>query len=269
MAAMQSYTRSGVSQFRRHECKYVITEDLAAKVRASMRPFVDPDPHTAGSPDGAYDIASLYLDAPDLKLFWESQEGLCRRVKLRIRYYHEVDSAFLEIKRRRDRLVLKGRARLPRAAIAVILAGGCPDVSGLRGDQRACYEEFTGHMDRWMARPAVWVRYRREAYVGAYHPGVRVTMDRRLVCAPADEMRGDPDFSDDFGRWRSVEERRVVLELKFDNSYPSWMARLVRRFELQRRSYSKYCRSVCRGLDPEVLSPIDAWSVPRTMKGAS
>ena len=67
------------ARFRRYECKYLIPESLAVEIRRYIRPFVDVDPHAADSADRSYDITSLYLDAPDLKLFWESQEGVKER----------------------------------------------------------------------------------------------------------------------------------------------------------------------------------------------
>lgn len=234
------------TRFRRYECKYVISEATAMDIRAYARPYVDPDPYTAASPDHSYDINSLYLDSPDLRLFSETQEGQLNRIKLRIRTYDDAEESpvFLEIKRRFNSQVLKGRARISRADMAFILAGGAPDTSALPGDQRACHEEFVGWMARLIAQPVVWVRYRREAYVGFYNRDIRITMDRALACAPTDNTAGPGQVLS----WLPVESRRVVLEVKFDESYPDWVARLVQRFRLEKRSYSKYGRSVLRGM---------------------
>lgn len=248
------------ARFRRYECKYVIPESMTEEIRHYIRPFVDVDPHAAGSPDRSYDINSLYLDAPDLKLFWESQEGVLNRIKLRIRSYCECEDApmFLEIKRRHNRLVLKGRARLERSAVAVMLAGGAPDTSGLRGEERACYDEFVGWVARWITQPVIWVRYRREAFVGAMNPGIRITMDRNLSCVPATGMNGIRPAPS----WRPLESRRVVLELKFNRAFPDWMGGLVKHFCLKQRSYSKYANAVRRGLDDWLLPPDEAWALP-------
>jgi len=233
-------------RLRRYECKYLVSEALARDIARSIRPFMDVDPHAAGSADCSYEIASVYLDAPDLRLFRETQEGLKKRIKLRIRRYSECDDApaFVEIKRRYDRLVLKGRARLGKDAVAAMLSGGVPDTSALAGGELACFEEFMAWVARWIAQPVVWVRYRREAYVGAQDPDVRITLDRDLVCAPSEGVSCRlPDCD-----WHSLEAGGVVLELKFTGSYPSWMSRLVQRFDLRQRSYSKYCNAVLHGL---------------------
>ena len=248
------------TRFRRYECKYVVAENIAERIRGAISPYVVPDPHAAASPDHSYDITSLYLDSPDLRLFRETEDGVANRIKLRIRSYGEAGDTpvFLEIKRRCNRLVLKARARIPRAMVASILAGRAPGPVFRELDQGACYDEFLGWVARWFAQPTMWVTYRREAYVGTYNDDVRITMDRRLRCAPAVGQPGAVRTSD----WRPIETRLVVLELKFDESYPDWMARLVQRFQLDRRSYSKYGNAVRCGLDPWLLSTASALLLP-------
>ncbi|MBK7701785.1 MAG: polyphosphate polymerase domain-containing protein [bacterium] len=239
------------TRFRRYECKYLIGEDQAAGIRAFARPYVVPDPHAAASPDLSYDITSLYLDAPDLRLYRETVEGQLNRIKLRIRHYEESPDSpvFLEIKKRFNGLVLKSRAGICRDATAAILDGGVPDLRFPKSDQQACCEEFAGWVARWRARPMVWVRYRREAYVGTINTDVRVTMDRGLVCAPADDGGGPVRASS----WRPVETRLVILEVKFDGSFPGWVAQLVQRFRLEKRSYSKYGHCIQRAMAEDSL----------------
>ena len=48
---------------------------------------------------------------------------------------------------------------------------------------------------------------------------------------------------------KAIEERiaqgsDVILEIKFDDRFPVWLADLVRRFDLFRTSFSKYCGCV-------------------------
>lgn len=245
--------------FRRFECKYIIGEATAAAVRRAILPYVAPDPH-ASPDDASYEIRSLYLDAPDLRLFWETQEGISHRLKLRVRDYPAASGespVFLEIKRRFDRVVLKDRAAVDRRDMAAILSGGAVAAESDRG-QQVCREAFQAYLARWYARPMVWISYRREAYAGLYHQDVRITFDRRLRCAPATFL--DEPADDD---WRSLESRDVVLELKFDNTYPRWLQALAERLELQQRSYSKYGTAIRRGIEPWRLPAACAFGMPR------
>lgn len=233
-----------ITLFRRHECKYLIPEEVAAGIRTFAQPYVAPDPYAASSDDLSYDIASLYLDSPDLKLFWETEDGQLNRIKLRIRTYGDAsdEPVFMEIKRRFNSLVLKGRARIERSHMDAILAGGIPESLALKNNQQSCYEEFLGWMARWLAEPTVWVKYRREAYVGTFNQDIRITMDRKLVCSPTSAKADMSPASS----WLPVEPRMVVLEIKFDGSYPDWVARLIQKFHLEKRSYSKYGNSIKR-----------------------
>ncbi|MFH1998972.1 MAG: polyphosphate polymerase domain-containing protein [Planctomycetota bacterium] len=241
------------ARFQRYECKYLITEVQAVGIRNYMRPYVEVDPYGDGSHDQSYEISSLYLDAPDLRLYRETRNGVTNRIKLRIRTYSrdEAIPVFLEIKRRCNGLVLKARARLMRRDMETLLRGGAPDTSLLEGEERACYDEFLGWVGRWLAQPVVWVKYRREAYIGAMNPGVRITMDRRLVFAPSVENSGE--IGDN--AWLPIEKRFVVLELKFNTAFPDWMLGLVQRYGLKRTSFSKYGNAVLQGMDAWLFPP--------------
>ena len=106
----------------------------------------------------------------------------------------------------------------------------------------------------------VWVRYAREAYVGRYNEGLRITFDRDLRCSAADSL----DMPDK-AAWYLSDPGRVVLELKFNAHYPDWLRRVVRRFGLRQRSYSKYCNAVRFGLRryrlvPSPVSQLPSWA---------
>jgi SPX domain protein involved in polyphosphate accumulation len=235
------------STFRRYECKYVIDEAQAAALRQAIRPYVAPDPFARKRPDGCYEIQSVYLDSPNLRLYQETRDGNLNRLKLRVREYPDTGAdspVFVEIKRRYDRLVLKSRARMPRPVAAEMLAGVTDEIPGLSREEQACHDEFMGWLLRWQAQPVVWVGYTREAYVGTYQDDLRITFDRGLRCAPAEGFERPTEHD-----WREMEPCRVVLELKFDVSYPDWMQRLVAKHELRQESFSKYANSVERGLD--------------------
>ena len=231
-----------MAPLQRYECKYLVPESVAQRVVRSAAPFLVPDPYAARRPGFTYPICSLYLDSEDLRLYRETREGLRTRFKLRIRAYSD-DAAvplLFEIKRRADRIVHKTRTVIPRTALAMLVAGRQVALRGMREGQRVWLDEFVRLMLATRARPRVLVRYDREAYVGAADPDVRVTLDRRLRAADTSraEVRMDgPAF-------RSVGERSVILELKFNQRCPAWLLQLVQRFELRRTSYSKYCAAI-------------------------
>ncbi len=231
-----------MAEIQRYECKYLVSEAVALRIARSAASFLTPDPYAARRPGFTYPISSLYLDSEDLRLYRETREGLRTRFKLRIRAYSDDASApvLFEIKRRADRVVRKWRAVVPRSALPFLLAGRQIDLPGMSAQQRFWLDEFVRLMLATRARPRVLVRYDREAYVGLTDPDVRVTFDRRLRAATQTRevvIVDGPGF-------HSIGERQVILELKFNDRCPSWLLQLVKRFELPRTSYSKYCAAI-------------------------
>ncbi len=100
----------------RYECKYIISDAMAEKVRKLIRPFVVDDDFGNGPEGEGYAVNSLYLDTFDHRLLWQGLTGVKNRFKLRIRTYSDLpqDPVFWEVKRRMDGVVLKNRAKVPR-----------------------------------------------------------------------------------------------------------------------------------------------------------
>ena len=247
-------------EFQRYECKYVLPELTALEVQRYAMAWLVPDEHAARRPDHTYSIASLYLDSASLRLHHETQGGERSRYKLRIRTYGDDadDPVFFEIKRRHNAVITKSRTMLSRAQMADFFAGRF-DCDALNERDRRCIAEFRGHVLELDARPIVIVRYQRQAYMGAFEPGVRVTFDRAIHCARSDV----PVVRHGGDGWLPVEDRSVVLELKFRGTMPGWMQELVRRFELRRTSYSKYSHSVLTAgcaSDPVIVPNDAAWA---------
>jgi len=231
-----------VTYHNRHECKYVVPEAVAARLLKRVAPFVQPDPFAAQSPTHSYAIASLYLDDQQNSLYRETIEGRPHRHKLRVRSYSDEPSApvFLEVKRRRDRVVQKLRCPVPRCALPALLGGETDHVDGLSAPKLASLREFLRLQQLSKAIPRLLVRYDREAWVGRDEDDVRVTFDRHLSATP----EGQAIVRVRDSRYETLQPRGVVLELKFTDRCPPWMADAVRACELRRRSFSKYCTSV-------------------------
>jgi hypothetical protein len=230
-----------VTYHNRHECKFVVPEAVAGAVLARAAAFVEPDPNARQRPGHSYPIASLYLDTVERGLQQETIDGRSERYKLRIRSYDDTPErpVFLEIKSRTDRIVQKQRCPLPRALLVPLLRGQVHDLPGLQPAALTTLQEFARRMILRRAAPACVVRYERQAYMGRGDTEVRVTVDRRLM---AIAERG-PVLSLADQRYRPVPVQGVILELKFTDRCPSWLADIIRSLDLRRRSFSKY--SIC------------------------
>lgn len=244
----------------RFEIKYRISNEHAAAVSAWIRGYMDPDENGEGG-EASYDVHSLYLDSTDWSIYRDTRNGLFRRFKLRARTYEFTPQApvFLEVKSRAGEAMWKSRAEVSRPEAIRILAGE----PALNSRPTPALEEFLMQRDLRNAIPASWVTYRREAWVGQDRETlVRVTFDSKIRCGIPTADLSEPPAWYDLPDVRDV----VILELKYTYSYPPWIAELVRRFNLDRKSMSKYRHSV------EVLrmepGERDQWRVPQALLDA-
>lgn len=215
----------------RHEAKYLVNEDVAHAIASFALPWVQPDPYTVG-PRASYEIRSLYFDSPDFRLYRSTMDGLAERYKLRVRRYPGCPIYFLECKRKNRDLILKSRRKL--------VVPSMQDVVAWLGKAQLDDSEYVAQATRIGAQPVLDVGYERQAYVGAYHLGTRLTFDRQLCFAGVEDL----EIGDAAKDWRPVGVDGVVLELKFFRGMPGWMQEIVRRFGLRRCSFSKYCLAV-------------------------
>jgi len=227
----------------RHELKYHITETQAAAITEFVKPFVQLDRYCKLQPSRDYPIVSLYLDSGDLQLCRESLTGHKNRFKLRIRSYTDEPEypRFFEIKRRMNTIIMKSRARVMDSDVETLLAGLPLPPQNYTADMDAI-NQFQLYVSNIRAKPAVLVRYMRQAYEGEDQNRVRVTFDRELAynITKAAQVRSG-------GRgWQRnpFTMGGVILEIKFTDRYPAWLSRLVKHFNLRPRSISKYASSL-------------------------
>ena len=190
---------------------------------------------------------SLYFDSPDYGCFWDKESGVGERKKLRFRYYEENlqpnTPIFLEIKKKKDALVIKDRlqlkfsdclnARLDQRLreIATKTASGLP-------------QEISWFKKRNCLKPKLFISYRRKALISRRDKKFRVTFDYGLTAQPLNDLGQKTD------RLKKIYPDSVVLELKFNNTLPNWFHKIIQKYQLQRLAYSKYCNCL-RIVKPE------------------
>jgi len=234
----------------RREFKYLIDERTADRVRDIIRPFCVLDPNARGFDDRRYTIDSLYFDTPDMRLYRANEEEMVNRFKLRVRTYPQTPGApvFFEVKARHNDIVVKDRGRAP-SNWAELLTDRTVAVPKERTSfESAAVERFTTIVRMQHARPVVLVRYTREPYESTIDDYARVTFDRAIQSQRMDAVTMTPTPRE----WRPSDAPATVhgswsptvLELKFTAQVPGWMVNMVQTLNLDRRSFSKYGRSV-------------------------
>lgn len=221
--------------------KYLISESKAAAIAQFIKPYVRLDRYCELQPNGAYPVASLYLDSKNLRLCRESLAGHKNRFKLRIRSYtNDLEyPCFFEIKRRASSVIIKDRTRvMPRSVEALILRAA--HLPGGDGSDDETLKQFKLYMNSIGARPVVRTRYLRQAFESLVDDRVRITFDRGLCY----NVTSAPEVGLDGQGWQRNSLDGVVLEIKFTGRYPAWLSRMVKHFGLRHRSLSKYVSSV-------------------------
>jgi hypothetical protein len=229
-----------VRSFNRFEIKYLVPHQAVRRLLGELHDYLQPDPHCES--EWGYPVYSIYWDSDGLSLFWEKIEGLKNRRKLRLRRYADDSSVFIEIKQRTDRTLQKRRVLWPIEQALSILGndvGGDEDCSE---PDDAVLSEALVLRHLYQLRPRMAISYLRRAYFGRFEPDLRVTVDRRVQY-----LHTQLDIRMPFpGGYYLVDPRLVVMEIKFSDRVPVWLAKAVRRHQLQMVRLSKYCTAVDR-----------------------
>ncbi|MBX3203709.1 MAG: polyphosphate polymerase domain-containing protein [Labilithrix sp.] len=238
----------------RYEHKFLIPERIIPEIRSFALTTSRVD--TNARQDGTYTIRSLYFDTPTLDLYTANDREQGRRFKARVRMYPGATSpCFLEVKQRSLDVIVKSRAAVSRDRWRQAIACDSATVDALPARSRSGVLAFASKVHTHHLAPVLLVEYEREAYVSEVDSYARLTFDRRIRVQPRTELELDADE----GRWRSIDhvvqtrtaEPATVLELKFERRPPAWMHAMVRRLELVRYGFSKYCY----GLRDELTLP--------------
>lgn len=205
---------------QRHEEKYIIDYAQYALLKARAAKVLTPDSH---GKKGSYVITSLYYDDPMDTALLEKQDGLARHTKFRLRTYDFSDNVIrLERKVKEGILTQKQSAAITREQLSAIDRLDSDLAVQMRG-----------------LRPAITVRYRRDAYL---YPGtdLRLTFDTDLRVLPPDmQTLFDPSC----GGIPVLEGNQVIMEMKYGSYLPAFL-RTLTAIPSQQLSVSKY--ALCR-----------------------
>ena len=230
---------------QRYELKHRIPVSYMEAIREIVDPYVKHDEHCDSRPLNRYTVRSIYYDTQDLRFYFEKMASEKIRKKIRIRTYNLPEDkapAFLEIKRKFNRLGAKERLCLPLDVVDSAVNGNDPEeiVAGRPFTERRMLDRFRFNLRVHSLRPVVLVAYEREAFIGRDNERVRVTLDQNIRSLSNPSL--DQVFEDEI--LRQWETDYFVLELKFDDAMPRWMAHLIRRLNLRSHAYSKYCYGI-------------------------
>jgi len=219
----------------RREIKLLITQKEYYVLQSRLRSLLSPDVHAG--PGREYWIRSLYLDDQMNSAYWEKISGTADRKKYRIRIYNGLDSVIkLECKEKHGSCIYKRSATISRETCDRIISG---DFSSLSQYEHPLCQEVFALSRRNSLFPSVIVDYIREAYV---HPvsNVRITFDKQLHAAV-----DSPNIFDlDMPTIPIYPDQNIILEVKYDQVFPRYLAQILSYSHGTKMALSKFC--LCR-----------------------
>jgi hypothetical protein len=231
----------------RLELKFIVHHSVRRLLLERWRPYLVRAAFTDAN--AVSPVLSLYYDSPHLVFYYDKQDGVELRNKVRLRTYdlefRPGRLAVLEIKQRLGERVRKHRQAIP------VFRREYFDPERWPIEDWLMRSRFLDLYERHRLRPAAQVFYQREAYEGAVERDVRVTFDT-LVTGLHPEERLTRDLLFHRSR-RLLPDTLAILEVKCTRGIPGWVHRGIAAAELQQQTIPKYVTAV------EVLGLPELW----------
>ena len=159
---------------------------------------------------------TIYLDTADRDMYLAHHNGRRTREKIRVRYYFDSQSIYLEVKKKNN----KGRTKKKRL--------GLPDINAYSQQEAKAFLEKYGKYPPETLLPRLESRFHRITLVNNKKTE-RLTIDMNLMfCNPQDGTEKQVDGL-------------VIIELKQDGRMPSLAKNVLSGLRIQPMTISKYC----------------------------
>lgn len=214
----------------RREEKYLLDYSEYSVIANRLKALL---PHDKNAENGRYSICSLYFDDPFGTALAEKEDGNAVHIKFRVRTYNGSNKTIrLERKTKRGIVTEKHSAVITEQELDKIIKGEKLEASS------PCFD-LVAEMQSKAFRPAISVRYDREAYI--FEPlGIRVTFDFNIDALP-------PEKATLFGKteraFPAIERGQIIMEIKYSERCPSFIRKCCATYGMQ-LSVSKY--ALCR-----------------------
>ncbi len=243
-------------RLERYEMKFTIPLELTDAISDFASIYCSPDQYSLRAEKGFYRVNNLYLDSPGYLFLKKRIEGAENRFNMRVRSYgdHPLMPYFLEIKQKFGNVIRKYRTSVSDEEWYKVWTEPGFESREKKDESAAAKnrELFERMIFTYNVEPKVLTQYVRKAYVSDVDDYARVTFDMDMRFMPESEYNLVPreremvscDAETVFDPGCSV-----ILELKcYTSQVPLWMIDLIRYFDLQRRSFSKYTTGVTQVL---------------------
>lgn len=199
----------------RREEKYILDYRVYSLVRNRVSLALHPDTHSVG---GSYTITSLYFDDPYKTAYAEKADGLSEHTKFRIRSY-DFSEEFIRLEKKTKHGLVTNKDSVVISKDELEMLMKAPFSLDMFSEKLL---PLAAEMQSKGVRPAITVRYRREAF---YLEGTdtRVTFDTRIETLPGDR---DALFDEKRQGIPAIHPLQIIMEIKYGNKIPTLIRRL-------------------------------------------
>ncbi|MCR5609899.1 MAG: polyphosphate polymerase domain-containing protein [Lachnospiraceae bacterium] len=215
----------------RNEIKYNCSELEWNIIKERLSHCMRFDEHAGDNNE--YRIRSLYFDDYFNTAFYDNDAGVRNRRKFRIRVYDDVKSRIqLEVKYKVHGKTRKESCKLTLEECEKLMYGEIPE---FREDMPLPLKHMYYEMSTRLLRPRIIIEYERCAYVEPVG-NVRITFDKNISYS-----NHISDFLEDkIPLTPLLETGQHVLEVKYDEFLPAYIAQAMEIKTLKRTSFSKF-----------------------------
>ncbi|QSX05776.1 polyphosphate polymerase domain-containing protein [Sedimentibacter sp. zth1] len=216
----------------RHEVKYYISKKDAYELSLILSYCMKKDLNS--KKNGDYYIRSLYFDTFNNIDYYEKQIGTASRKKVRLRLYDTTSpSVKLEIKNKFGSYMQKETCLITRNDAAKLING---HTSILLKYNSTTVIKVLYLFQKALYKPVITIDYDREAFMLNFE-NIRITIDKNIRAS----CNNYDIFNENIIMNPLINVNTHILEVKFNNTLPNFIQKILSKYTLQRESISKYC----------------------------
>jgi hypothetical protein len=202
----------------RHELKYEVNSLEYQVLHKKLSTILKPDPHIMQG-HTSYNVRSLYFDDINNSSLNDKEAGVYKRKKYRMRIYNLNDKCIkFERKTRIGAYMLKESTNITREQADQLI--DC-NFEFLSKTNNKLLKDFYLETHCNLMRPVIIVEYDREAYIHQVGT-VRITFDTQLRTS----LGYSQFFCKDYGSIRALGQQDIILEVKYNEVLPGYIAGL-------------------------------------------
>lgn len=216
----------------RSESKYIVKDTDLEILKYRIENLMSLDVHT--EEENFYNVRSIYFDDYKNTFYYENEDGVNERMKIRIRIYNKSpDFIQLEIKYKKNGMTKKESTKISKELCERLMRGEFISLSECNSN-KVLYKLYLEEQLHNL-KPKIIVEYDRVAYTKGVG-NVRVTFDKNIRASKYIERF----FEDRLYATPILDDGAQILEIKYDELLPDYIRNTLELNTLKETTFSKY-----------------------------